>query len=359
MTFGIEKMYRFCLTFCLLLFISCNVMADVLVDLYESEISVPDRTDEAFNKAIEKGLSKVIVKLSGDKAVLELPKIIKLTKSARSLLVRYGYSVKESNEKLFLKVEFDKDEVLKKLVAVGAPIWTANRSPVMALLVFQDRFGRTFLDSDSDNELRMELEGAFSERGVSLRYPLLDLTDYAVLSVDSVWDKNKESFQHVIDRYGIEDILVGRLSQLSSGQWIGEWIYQDDEKEINRFIDLVDLRGMFATGADLVATTMASRFSVKSIRSDDSSGPILRVVGIEGFGDYISLISWLERVEIIEYADLDRIVDHVVEFRLTSVASRTDLANIINLNSDLIPLSSADNFDRLTFKWRSWGQESP
>ena len=334
-------------------------MADVLVDLYESEIWVPDRTDVTFNKAIEKGLSKVIVKLSGDKAVLELPKIIQLTNSARSLLVRYGYSEKEGNEKLFLKVEFDKDEVLKKLVAAGAPIWTANRSPVMALLVFQDQFGRTFLDSESVNDLRIELEEAFSERGVPLRYPLLDLTDYAVLSVDSVWDKNKEPFQHVIDRYGIEDILVGRLSQLSSGQWIGEWIYQDDEKKISRFIDLVDSRGMFATGADLVAEAMASRFSVKSLHGDDSMGPILRVVGIEGFGDYMSLVSWLERVEVIEYANLDRIVDNVMEFRLTSVASITDLSKIINLNSDLIPLSSEDNFDRLTFKWRSWSQESP
>ena len=354
-----EKMYRLYLTFCLLLFVSCSAMADVLVDLYESEIWVPDRTDMTFNKAIEKGLSKVIVKLSGDKAVLELPKIIQLTKSARSLLVRYGYSEKEGNEKLFLKVEFDKDEVLKKLVAAGAPIWTANRSPVMALLVFQDQFGRAFLDSESVNDLRIELEEAFSERGVPLRYPLLDLTDYEVLSVDSVWDKNKEPFQHVIDRYGIEDILVGRLSQLSSGQWIGEWIYQDDEKKISRFIDLVDERGMFTTGADLVAEAMASRFSVKSLHSDDSTGPILRVVGIEGFGDYMSLVSWLERVEVIEYANLDRIVDNVMEFRLTSVASITDLSKIINLNPDLIPLSSGYNFDRLTFKWRSWSQESP
>ncbi len=352
-------MYRFYLTFCLLLFVSYNAMADVLVDLYESEIWVPDRTDMTFKKAIEKGLSKVIVKLSGDKAVLELPKIIQLTKSARSLLVRYGYSEKEGNEKLFLKVEFDKDEVLKKLVAAGAPIWTANRSPVMALLVFQDKFGRTFLDSESGNDLRIELEEAFSERGVPLRYPLLDLTDYAVLSVDSVWNKNKELFQHVIDRYGIEDILVGRLSELSSGQWIGEWIYQDSEKKISRFIDLADSRGMFATGADLVAKTMASRFSVKSRLSDDDSGPILRVIGLEGFGDYMSLVSWLERVEVIEYANLDRIVDNVMEFRLTSIASVTDLSKIINLNSDLIPLSSADNFDRLTFKWRSWSQESP
>ena len=352
-------MYRFYMALFLLPFVSFNVVADVLVDLYQSEIRVPDRTDMTFNKAIEEGLSKVIVKLSGDREVLELPKIMQLTKSARSLLVRYGYSEKEDDENLFLKVEFDKDEVLKKLVTAGAPIWTANRSPVMALLVIQDRFGRSFLDSDSGNELQMELEEAFSERGVPLRYPILDLTDYAVLSVDSVWDKNKEPFQHVVDRYEIEDILVGRLSRLSSGQWIGEWIYQDKEKRINRFIDLVDSRGMFAAGADLVAKNMASRFSVKSLRSDDGSGPILRVVGIEEFRDYIGLVFWLERVEVIEYASLDRIVDNVMEFRLTSVASVTDLSKIINLNSDLIPLSSADNFDRLAFKWRSWSQESP
>ena len=345
-------MFSFYRTFCFLLFFAFNTKADVFVDLYESEIWVPDRTDMTFNKAIEKGLSKVIVKLSGDKAVLELPKIIQLTKSARSLLVRYGYSEKESNEKLFLKVEFDKDEVLKKLVAVGAPIWTANRSPVMALLVFEDRFRRTFLDSDSDNELRMELEGAFSERGVSLRYPLLDLTDYAVLSVDSVWDKNKESFQHVIDRYGIEDILVGRLSQLSSRKWIGEWIYRDSEKMISRFVDITDSRKMFATGADLVAKTMATRFSVKSLPNDGGRNATLRVVGIENFADYMGLVSWLEGLEVIDHANLERIIDNVLEFRLISVASKNDLSKIIGLNSNLILLSSKNNFDRLTYKWR-------
>ena len=69
--------------------------------------------------------------------------------------------------------------------------------------------------------------------------------------------------------------------------------------KINRFIDLVDSRGMFATGADLVVKNMASRFSVKSLRSDDGSGPILRVVGIEEFRDYIGLVSWLREWRLL------------------------------------------------------------
>ena len=68
-------MYRFYLALFLLPFASLNVVADVLVDLYESEIKVPDRADMTFNKAIEEGLSKVIVKLSGDRDVLELPNL--------------------------------------------------------------------------------------------------------------------------------------------------------------------------------------------------------------------------------------------------------------------------------------------
>ena len=75
-------MCRFYLAFVLLPFVSLNVGADLLVDLYESEIRVTDREDVTFDKAIEEGLSKVIVKLSGDRDVLELPKIMQLTKSA-------------------------------------------------------------------------------------------------------------------------------------------------------------------------------------------------------------------------------------------------------------------------------------
>ena len=61
-----------------LLFFAFSTKADVLVDLYESEISVSDRRDATFNQAVEEGLSKVIVRLSGNKTVLKLPKIIQL-----------------------------------------------------------------------------------------------------------------------------------------------------------------------------------------------------------------------------------------------------------------------------------------
>ncbi len=345
-------MFSFYRTFCFLLFFAFNTKADVFVDLYESEIWVPDRTESTFNRAVEAGLSKVIVKLSGDKAILEWPKIIQLIDSARSLVVGYGYSNKKSNEKLILKVKFDQDEVIREMVAAGAPIWTATRSPVMALVVFQDRFGRDLLNSEMNRELKVELEKAFSERGVSLRYPLLDLTDYTEISADTIWHKRAESFSHIVDRYGIEDILVGRLSQLSSRKWIGEWIYRDSEKMISRFVDITDSRKMFATGADLVAKTMATRFSVKSLPNDGGRNATLRVVGIENFADYMGLVSWLEGLEVIDHANLERIIDNVLEFRLISVASKNDLSKIIGLNSNLILLSSKNNFDRLTYKWR-------
>jgi hypothetical protein len=205
----------------------------------------------------------------------------------------------------------------------------------------------------------MGLEEAFSERGVPLRYPLQDLTDHAELSVDSVWDKDERPFRHILDRYGVEDILLGRFSQLSSGQWIGEWIYRDSEKEISRYVDPADARQIFSSGADLVAKTMATRFSVKSLGNDDRSGPILRVVGIEEFRDYIVLVSWLEALEVIEQANLERIVDNIMELRLISVASKADLSKIIDLNSHLISVRSTDNFDKLTYRWETRSQKSP
>ncbi len=342
-------MLRNLLIFIFLLVIAPCSHSDILVNLYESEVVVSDRDDLTFERAARAGLLKVLVKLSGDSAVFEKSQLDQIFGPAKSLVVRYGY-IQEDSGLLRLKITFDKEAVLRKALAAGVPIWTANRSAVMVLVSFQDNMERKLLNSQEHEMLQKSLDSAFSERGVPVRYPLWDLFDHMDLTVDSIWKVSAEMFSYISNRYDVNEILVGKLSRLSTGRWIGEWIFKDDEKIISRYFDVLDSEKMFARGADLVAKTMATRFSIKANVQTEIATK-LSIVGLDSYVDYVNLVLWLESLEMIEEANLEKIDMFSLQLRLLSRASTTDLAKIINLNSDLIPIQSEDNFGRLIYEW--------
>ena len=113
-------MLRYFLIFISLLIIAPHIRGDVLVDLYESEILVSDRDDLTFQRAASTGLLNVLIKLSGDSAILEKYQLDQIFGSAKSLVVRYGY-IQEDSGLLRLKISFDKDAVLRKAVAAELP----------------------------------------------------------------------------------------------------------------------------------------------------------------------------------------------------------------------------------------------
>ncbi len=209
---------------------------------------------------------------------------------------------------------------------------------------------RKLLNSQEHEMLQKSLDSAFSERGVPVRYPLWDLFDHMDLTVDSIWEVRAEIFSYISNRYDVSEILVGKLSRLSTGRWIGEWIFKDDEKIISRYFDVLDSGKMFARGADLVAKTMATKFSIKANVQTEIATK-LSIVGLHSYVDYVNLVLWLESLEMIEEANLEKIDMFSLQLRLLSRASTTDLAKIINLNSDLIPIQSDDNFGRLIYEW--------
>jgi hypothetical protein len=78
----------------------------------------------------------------------------------------------------------------------------------------------------------------------------------------------------------------------------------------------------------------------------------LSVVGVFSYADYAGSVAWLEGLELIEHANIERIQGDRVELRLHAQADARQLAAIIELNERLVPLPSTDPNDQLSYQWQ-------
>ena len=144
---------------------SLGVKAEIVADLYASRVPVADQSRPELDSAARDALAEVLVKASGSSEVLGNPSLSDALGKAPEYVQQYVYT-RADNGELFARFEFDSSVVTRLLRESGAPLWTANRPPVLVWLVFEGELGRQFVNAGTDPELAAEVTDAFSQRGV-------------------------------------------------------------------------------------------------------------------------------------------------------------------------------------------------
>ena len=336
----------------LLLLAMMPLRAEVVRDLYAAEVPVAGRQQAALDAASRDAMAQVLVKLSGSQDVLSFPEVKSSLSKSRGYVQQYAYRGGQGDTPLTARFEFDGNVMTRIVTDAGAPLWTANRPPVLAWVVLEDETGRRFLGRETDPELAAQLERAFSDRGVPLRLPLLDLADAAALTVDQAWRQDGALLAAASGRYGVADILAGRFARLSTGGWLGDWSYFSDRRQVNRTLSNASGEEALAAAAALVAEDMAERYAVLPTSSAAAGGVRMQVVGVRDYGDYAGVVAWLESLELITHANVEHIAEDRIELRLVAQADAEQLASIIELNDRLVPAPVAQTPGVLFYQWR-------
>ena len=326
--------------------------AAVVKDLYSAEVVVTDNSQAALNVGAREALSEVFVKVSGSTDVLQNPVLLSALGNSRSLVQQYAYSRQESDsEELLARFEFD-DSVISNLVATAeVPLWTANRPSVLVWIVIEGDQGRQFLNPESSPQMMSRVMEEFVRRGVPAQFPLYDLNDTAAISVDELWHLNAGSVSGASQRYGVQDILAGRLATLSNGSWVGDWSYFSGNSRVDRSIRVGNPEVFLQAGVSLVAQEMSARYAVAPSRSV-SQGVKVLVSGVSSYGDYANVVAWLEGLELIEYANVESIRGDSIQLNLVAQADASQLAAIIELNEHLLPTRPPHSAVQLSYQWQ-------
>jgi hypothetical protein len=267
-------------------------------------------------------------------------------------VLQYSYSrTGRSPEALAARVEFDPGQVRGLLTAAGAPLWTANRPAVLLWLVQDDGGERSFVSADNAPELTGALVEAFQRRGVPVRFPLFDLADTAALSPDEAWQLSAPLLQAASSRYGVTEVLAGRVATLSSEDRIGDWVYLAGDNRRNRSVTRASAEEFIAEGVALVVEDMAARYAVAATGLA-GAGLTMEVSGVASYADYAGIVSWLESLELIEQASVTGIRGDRLSLQLTAQADAGHLATIIELNPRLTPAAGGAGA-QLSYRWRS------
>ena len=334
---------------------SLPAVAVPVENLYRADVEVADHSSRALQRAGRAGLAQVLVKISGSRAVLNSVEVKTALADNRRFLQRYQYHQTEANG-LRLQIHYDSQLITELLTQAKQPLWTANRLPVLIWLVVDDSGGRRFGAADTHPQWMESLQTGLQRRGVPAVFPLQDLQDAMMVSIHDLWKLDTLAIYRASQRYAVGNILVGRLSAMSDGRWMGDWLYlQEGESTTNSFYGKA-LEPTSIAAIDFVAERMANRYAVVAGVSRGEN-VLIRVDNLKDYGAYRAVVQYLENIELVDSAYPAYIEGDSMVFRLRAQAEAEQLHRIIALSHNLRrqvsapPLSGATELAQLVYRW--------
>ena len=221
---------------------SAAIEAVEVNDLYQASVTIKSRrnTDKAI--ALKKAFAAVMVKVGGNKSVLD-NKIIKdsLNKYQRYLnQYRYHYNattLKQKNnnqtptQALLLIASFNEEKINKLFQQANLAIWGSLRPQVLLWLVNEDGLLRTIMSNSTDSDLPPMVNDFSDQRGLPIMMPLMDLTDASQITLSDIWGRFEEPVLNVSSRYNAEAIVVMRISNSSLLAYEQNETIEDESKD--------------------------------------------------------------------------------------------------------------------------------
>lgn len=314
------------------------------VDLYRYQTLVVSQDRSERNQATADGLAEVLVRASGQQRVLQDSAVVKELSNASRYLLEYSYQ--SSGEQLEidgnlrpawrLVLRYSESEVQQLLRDARLPIWPANRPSTLVWLVMDDNQGRRIAFPQNDDGTLDSLREASERRGVPVLTPRGDLEDQAALSANAAWRLNEAAIRAASERYQPNTILVGKLSETSSGQWFGNWLLLDRDRSSSFDGRGASLETVINAGIDASADYF---FQLYGYEPGEGGSRTLsfQLGGVSGFADYTSAMEYLEELALVERADLTVALGDYVLLNIMTDADVALLQDALALDRKLVP----------------------
>jgi hypothetical protein len=328
--------------------------AVVVENLHRALVDVEDHSNRELQRATREGLAQVLIKVSGSATVLQMDDVRVELDQAQRFMQRYRY-LRPNDEDLKLQVHFDPQLVNDVLRDAQAPLWTANRPPVLIWLVLSDNSGRRPATAENNPELFEQLQLELDRRGVPAVFPLNDLQDTMAVSVQDLWRLDEAAIRVASERYGVSNILAGRLRAMDGNRWQGDWTFLFDRDSSTASFYGEEAPVFTADAVDFVADRLARRYAVAG--EGGALEVLVRVDALAEFADLRRVQKYFESIELIDDAWPAYLEGDSVVFRLAAQADAQQLDRIVQLNRRLERLDAAEPLRRgpinldLVYRW--------
>ena len=323
-----------------------SVSAETISGLYEASIPVESQNRDSRKEATQIAFGDVLSRVSGRTDLLdngEFPLIDEAMLRAAKYVQQYRFKrVKVASEdgrgtrnQLVLWVRFDETAVNSILSQNLLPVWGKVRPATLVWLVIDNKGERELVGNNSSSSSRAKLLRQAKQRGVPLRFPLLDLQDQSALRVSDVWGNFEDTILKASARYQTEAVLVGRVFQSGSNYWTARWSLYQDSRRYDWTTSGAILTEVLNPGIDKTVEVLAQRFA-QFDQKDDSERVLVHIKEIKTLSDYNRTVKYLTSVSNVNSVQTHLVSYDHVYFYLNTGTGRTGVSQSISLGHTLI-----------------------
>ncbi len=367
--------------------------ADVLTGLYAAKVPVSSQSGKAQEQAIQLAFKEVLVKVSGSRELLEDNVIRTRVRNARQYLRQYQFenvqsdspSNDNSQQQLYFLANFDSVKVDGLLLDAGFPIWGSHRpSTILWLAEENESLERQLYSEYTDTNLKHHFLDGARRRGLSLVFPVLDITDLSNAGLYDVWGRFTDNIINASQRYDLEIVMSARVypqqdlatdfeneSNSLTDNAADELTEQSNETLVNTSpeAELIDenrgwqvdwfifMDGEMQTGTvlgedrsyisnvlvDLLADKLAAKYAVRASVGLNGLGAQseITLMNISSVDAYVHAKRYFESLQAVTVVQLTSLKEQRAVFNVSLVGRIDDLINTLLLDDKVRRVTDA------------------
>ncbi|OGO90082.1 MAG: hypothetical protein A3F10_05280 [Coxiella sp. RIFCSPHIGHO2_12_FULL_42_15] len=345
-------MARFLLIIVLLMSLLFSVVSEALTEATQVttvSVIVNDRSKEAFQQAVATAYAQVMVKLSGNPAIMTIPAIQNTLRSANHYLVSYRYKVKSDDQQppaLYLQMVFDQRTLQHLLQKTGQPVWNSERPETLVMFVAPQLSGDLQMLASGESGLAQSLNHVAKQHGLPIMLPLLDIEDQLVLADKPLDALSATEVQQFSARYHAQHVLVAVLNETQI-----HWKFYSKGSATEWTTNDKDLQLSLIAGFDRLLEELASHYALVKAPNLQNT-VLLEVTGVHDLDEYLQVVHTLEHLTPVSRVILKNMTVDRLLFEVDTTGSEDALRRALQ-SSEQFASSKEDEAQALQYQWQA------
>lgn len=324
------------------------LIAQPVSDLYKATVSVAGSEETDRNVAMQQALSQVLVKLSGDRTLVENARVKAKLAQAEKFVEQFEYQTRPHDGQRLLVVSFDEEAIKQLLQDFGIAQWSNARPTLLVWIVLDAEAKQTIINRIEQPTEANILSIEATTRGVPILFPIVDLEDLRTLQVTDIIVGRREAIEQVARRYNVPTTWVGHVA-LQDETWKGQWhlligTEQFSWQSTANTLPAVLTKGIHETVDKVVKRAIV--FATTPAENTDGGGLDLQAVeetftlkinSLPSLDDYARVRDYLHSLDIIADLQIQQMQPGQATFRITVKGGKTALARALSLGHLLTP----------------------
>lgn len=335
------RMLRLIVTSIFLVLAASLTFAAKVEHLYQAKVPVTAQTAAERVGAIRQGLQDVLVRVSGNSAVLTLPELQDSVKQADKFLDGYSYQTDPQSGDLSVVLNFSPAAIKGILRELHQAMWGSER-PLLVVWVSEKQDAR--VDSSAlsiDGLLRAQVQEWAERRGIPVIFPVMDLTD---ISHNWLTEDGQLSPQlrAELQRYHADGVLQVDFIQGNNLQWQSQWQLLSPSQQLRWQFSGNHSQALAKQGMNAVADSLAAQYAV--LENVDAPNAVdIRVSNVSSLPIYAKVMQYLKKLGPVSEVEVVDVSKDSVLFRLLLLSDKAGLAQAMRFQPMLKPQTQPNN----------------